>query len=118
MGPIKTSLTKLQASFNSGEKKMLNVQILHIDKNKKQYWVEQLNCVTEPSSSGGKEEMKFQLNDQVTKISGSSWRGRICGTYSTHLTPEGYVVESNFEPGSVQLYPAAALRLTQEKNDA
>lgn len=53
--------------------------------------------------------MKFVIGDLVRKIKGSSWQGRICGTYSTELTPEGYCVESTLEPGSVQLYPAAAL---------
>ena len=53
--------------------------------------------------------IKFQLGDQVAKIRGSSWHGRIVGWYSTSLTPEGYAVESDHEPGSVQIYPAAAL---------
>lgn len=56
-------------------------------------------------------EPKFRLGDRVRKIKGSSWQGRIVGTYSTTLTPEGYCVESEREPGSVQLYPAAALEL-------
>jgi dihydrofolate reductase (trimethoprim resistance protein) len=53
----------------------------------------------------------FSLGERVEKISGSSWRGTIVGTYSTSLTPEGYAVESEREPGSVQIYPAKALRL-------
>lgn len=53
---------------------------------------------------------RFKVNDLVEKISGSQWRGRICGKYSTALTPEGYCVESMYESGSVQIYPAAALR--------
>ena len=52
----------------------------------------------------------FQLGDAVEKTKGSSWHGRIVGWYSTSLTPEGYCVESFREPGSVQIYPAAALR--------
>ena len=52
---------------------------------------------------------KFKIGDRVTKRSGSSWTGHIVGTYSTTLTPEGYAVESENEPGSVQIYPAAAL---------
>lgn len=55
-------------------------------------------------------EAKFQMGDKVTKISGSNWTGRVVGTYSTALTPEGYAVESAFEKGSVQIYPAKALR--------
>ena len=51
----------------------------------------------------------FKIGDRVEKIKGSSWRGVIVGTYSTRLTPEGYAVESENEPGSVQIYPAAAL---------
>ena len=56
----------------------------------------------------------FALGDQVAKISGSSWHGRIVGWYSTSLTPEGYAVESDHEPGSVQIYPAVALRLVNK----
>jgi len=52
---------------------------------------------------------KFAVGDRVRKTKGSSWQGRVCGAYSTSLTPEGYAVESEREPGSVQIYPAAAL---------
>jgi DNA-binding transcriptional regulator YdaS (Cro superfamily) len=52
---------------------------------------------------------KFQLGDTVRKTKGSNWHGKIVGTYSTTLTPEGYAVESSTEKGSVQIYPAAAL---------
>lgn len=52
----------------------------------------------------------FKLGDLVTKTSGSAWTGRIVGTYSTTLTPEGYCVESDAHPGSVQIYPAKALK--------
>lgn len=45
----------------------------------------------------------------VKKIKGSQWHGKIVGFYSTTLTPEGYAVESVFEPGSVQVYPVQAL---------
>jgi hypothetical protein len=53
----------------------------------------------------------FRLGDRVRKIKGSSWQGRIVGFYSTKLTPDGYAVESEREPGSVQIYPQAALEL-------
>lgn len=53
---------------------------------------------------------KFNLGDRVEKISGSSWRGYIVGFYATTLTPEGYAVESENEPGSVQIYPVTAIR--------
>jgi hypothetical protein len=53
--------------------------------------------------------MKFLLGDHVKKTKGSEWHGIIVGTYSTELTPEGYCVESWYEQGSVQIYPAAAL---------
>lgn len=62
-------------------------------------------------------EAKFRLGDRVEKISGSSWRGRVVGTYRTSLTPEGYAVESENEPGSVQIYPAAALRARAVKGE-
>lgn len=51
----------------------------------------------------------FKRGDRVQKIKGSSWRGVVCGEYSTTLTPEGYAVESEREPGSVQIYPVDAL---------
>ena len=53
--------------------------------------------------------MKFKIGDLVRKIKGSDWSGKIVGTYSTELTPEGYCVESDSHAGSVQIYPAAAL---------
>jgi dihydrofolate reductase (trimethoprim resistance protein) len=52
---------------------------------------------------------KFRLGDRVKKTKGSSWRGKVVGWYSTGLTPIGYAVESSLEPGSVQIYPEAAL---------
>lgn len=56
------------------------------------------------------ERRQFKRGDRVTKIKGSAWTGRVVGFYSTSLTPIGYCVESENEPGSVQLYPEAALR--------
>lgn len=55
------------------------------------------------------ESGKFALGDHVRKIKGASWQGRVVGFYSTELTPIGYCVESEREPGSVQIYPEAAL---------
>jgi dihydrofolate reductase (trimethoprim resistance protein) len=52
----------------------------------------------------------FKYGDRVAKISGSMWSGRVVGWYATELTPEGYAVESQSHSGSVQIYPAAALR--------
>lgn len=52
---------------------------------------------------------KFEMGDLVAKRKGSVWRGRVVGWYSSSLTPIGYCVESWHEPGSVQLYPEAAL---------
>lgn len=57
---------------------------------------------------------KFQLGQRVTKTKGSSWNGRVVGFYSTAMTPIGYAVESEREPGSVQIYPEGALALTTE----
>ena len=51
----------------------------------------------------------YRLGTWVRKRQGGSWRGKVVGWYQTSLTQEGYVVESFFEPGSVQLYPVAAL---------
>jgi dihydrofolate reductase (trimethoprim resistance protein) len=66
-----------------------------------------------------RRKTKFNIGDLVQKIKGSYWSGHIVGTYSTEQTPEGYAVESDKHPGSVQIYPAAALELitppTQEQ---
>ncbi len=51
----------------------------------------------------------FHLGDRVRKKSGAAWQGHVVGWYSTKLTPEGYAVESEAHPGSVQIYPVAAL---------
>mgnify|MGYP001400056487 CR=1 FL=1 len=57
----------------------------------------------------------FPIGSRVRKIKGSRWQGRVVGTYSTELTPEGYAVESETEHGSVQIYPAHALELVSDK---
>jgi dihydrofolate reductase (trimethoprim resistance protein) len=57
---------------------------------------------------------KFSLGDQVHKSSGAAWSGKVVGTYTTALTPEGYCVESDAHPGSVQIYPVAALAARPE----
>ena len=62
----------------------------------------------QPEQSG-----KFAMHQRVRKTSGSEWQGRICGTYSTALTPEGYAVESEAHAGSVQIYPAKALEAVE-----
>ena len=58
---------------------------------------------------GDQPAPEFRRGDRVRKISGSEWQGRIVGEYRTTLTPEGYAVESEAHPGSVQIYPAKAL---------
>ena len=52
---------------------------------------------------------QFALGDRVRKKSGAAWQGQVVGWYRTKLTPEGYAVESESHPGSVQIYPVAAL---------
>ena len=61
-----------------------------------------------------KDYPRFRVGDRVRKVRGSSWQGRIVGTYSTELTLEGYCVESEREPGSVQIYPVSALEAVPE----
>jgi hypothetical protein len=57
---------------------------------------------------------KWMESMRVRKTKGSSWQGPIVGYYSTVLTPVGYCVESEREPGSVQIYPESALELVPE----
>lgn len=54
-------------------------------------------------------EPRWPLGAKVRKNRGSSWRGTVCGYYSTPHTPVGYYVDSAFEPGSVQVWPEVAL---------
>ena len=61
---------------------------------------------------------KFKLGDLVEKIKGSNWHGVVVGFYSTELTPEGYAVESILERGSVQIYPASALKHLEPTDEA
>lgn len=56
------------------------------------------------------DNWKYGLGMRLTKIRGSSWQGLVVGFYSTDLTPVGYAIESEREPGSVQIYPEAALK--------
>jgi len=56
----------------------------------------------------------WDIGTRVRKKSGSEWQGRVVGFYSTDLTPEGYVVESEVHKRSCQLYPAKALELVPE----
>lgn len=57
----------------------------------------------------GEPVRKYALGDRLTKTKGSAWTGRVVGFYSTSLTPVGYAIESENEPGSVQIYPESAL---------
>lgn len=61
-------------------------------------------------NSKGSIHSAFQIGDKVRKKSGSEWQGLVVGFYSTNLTPEGYCVESESHSGSVQIYPASALK--------
>lgn len=54
-------------------------------------------------------DTKFKFGELVRKKSGSNWHGKIVGWYTTEYTKCGYAVESEFDPGSVQIYPEAAL---------
>lgn len=49
------------------------------------------------------------MGSRWRKRSGSSWQGRVVGYYTTTLTGEGVCIESEREPGSVQIYPLKAL---------
>lgn len=59
----------------------------------------------------------FCRRDSVRKKRGGQWHGKVVGSYSTGLTPEGYAVESDREPGSVQIYPVSALEPWDGKPD-
>lgn len=56
-------------------------------------------------------QWKFELEDKVQKKLGSQWSGKVVGFYTTVLSPRGYAIESEYHPGSVQIYPENALEL-------
>jgi hypothetical protein len=66
-------------------------------------------------SAEGAPTRLFALYQRVEKKFGSSWQGRVVGFYSTALTPVGYAVESEREPGAVQIFPEAALQSMEGK---
>jgi len=53
----------------------------------------------------------YRMGTWVETREGARWRGKIVGQYRTSMNRQGYVVESAYEPGSVQVYPASALEL-------
>jgi dihydrofolate reductase (trimethoprim resistance protein) len=57
---------------------------------------------------------EWPMGTRVRKIEGASWQGPVVGFYSTKLTPEGYAVESEREPGNVQNFPRAALAIVED----
>lgn len=56
---------------------------------------------------------KYSIGQRLRKTRGSSWQGKVVGYYSTALTSIGYAIESEREPGSVQIYPESALTLVK-----
>jgi hypothetical protein len=45
------------------------------------------------------EGWRWGIGERVRKTKGSSWQGYVVGFYTTTLTPRGYAVESEREPG-------------------
>lgn len=56
----------------------------------------------------------LRLGTRVRKKIGSEWHGKIVGYYSTNNTKYGYVVESEREKGSCQIYPWKALEVIND----
>lgn len=73
--------------------------------------------MTAPPRPDWPDRHTFRIGDKVRKRGGGCWRGTVVGWYRTRTTPEGYAVESAFEPGSVQIYPAAALEPWPQPED-
>lgn len=57
----------------------------------------------------GSAMARFPPGTRMRKKSGASWQGKVVGYYSTDLTEVGLAIESEREPGSVQIYPSIAL---------
>lgn len=57
----------------------------------------------------------YPYGTRMRKKSGGQWQGRVVGYYLTTLTPHGVAIESEREPGSVQIYPVRALEFIIEE---
>ena len=55
------------------------------------------------------EGWTYCIGERVRKRSGAYWHGFVCGYYWTSRNTRGVCVESNYEIGSVQIYPEDAL---------
>ena len=64
--------------------------------------------------AGGYRYAEWPIGTRVRKIKGSSWQGKVVGFYTTAQTAAGYCVESEREPGSVQIYPKHALEVVRD----
>lgn len=69
----------------------------------------QIRALSDEPSERDLLEGKYHLGDRLTKVSGASWTGHVVGFYRSTLTEIGYAIESENEPGSVQIYPEKAL---------
>jgi hypothetical protein len=67
--------------------------------------------------SGFLADCGFAIGDHVRKRLGYAWEGKVCGYYSTALTPRGVCVESLHHAGSVQIYPEHALEMVKPGMD-
>ena len=56
-------------------------------------------------------ETDFLRGTKVKKKSGSWWKGKVVGYYSTEQTPKGVAVQLDVPNGPVQIYPVSALEL-------
>src|ERR1700741_2897609 len=72
-------------------------------------WIVNAMLAFAEQPEGWPADAEFKPGDLVMKKGRASWRGHIRGWYRTELTALGYAVESMYEPGSVQIYPASAL---------
>jgi hypothetical protein len=57
------------------------------------------------------------IGTRLTKVKGSNWTGPVVGFYRASLTEFGCAVESENEPGNVQIYPAPAFALAAKEGE-
>jgi len=100
MAEAATAITTLQAELAASRQ----ANAASVDDHKSQSVIDNTACVAQTI-----DKPRYKLGDFVQKKRGSSWRGVVVGFYSTVYTPIGYCVDSAFEPGSVQVWPEAAL---------
>lgn len=106
--PVGVPISEAQAIVVEAIKQMRAAHVACLDLTMRAEAFLRATHIADPQPPAEGERI-FRRGQRVRKTKGASWQGRVVGFYSTTLTPIGYAIESEREPGSVQIYPQNAL---------